>query len=79
MRRLICFLLVLALVLSMTGTAFASTYRNSPGEGGKPRPTTPDGGNPKNGDIIMRWVIVLIISLLALIVILILGRKFFKK
>jgi len=76
MRRLICFLLVLVLCMSMTCTAFAAAP--SPGEGGEPS-DTPDTDNPKTGDIIMRWVIVLVISLIALAVILILGRKIFKK
>lgn len=76
MRQLICFLLVLALCMSMTCTAYATAP--SPGEGGKP-PSTPGTDNPKTGDIILRWVIVLVISLIALAVILILGRKIFKK
>ena len=76
MRQLICFLLVLALCMSMTCTAYATAP--SPGEGGKPS-YVPDTDNPKTGDIILRWVIVLVISLIALAVILILGRKIFKK
>lgn len=76
MRQLICFLLVLALCMSMTCTAYATAP--SPGESGKPT-DTPGTDNPKTGDIIMRWVIVLVISLIALAVILILGRKIFRK
>ena len=85
MRQLICFLLVLSLCMSMTCTAYATAP--SPGESGPV--VSPDGGsgkwpsfwgdNPKTGDIILFWVLIMVVSLLALGAVYVIYRKKFKK
>ena len=75
MRRMICFLLVLVLSFSLACPVLAAV--NSPGSGGTPSYTP--GDIPKTGDTIMQYVVIMLIALLALIVVIILGRKVFKK
>ena len=74
MRRMICFLLILAFCLSLACPAFAAA---SPGENGPVKKPTSSGSNPKTGDIILFWVLVMVVSVLALgAVYLIYRRKF---
>ena len=75
MRKMICFLLVLAISLSLACPALAAT--NSPGSGGKPIYTP--GSNPKTGDDIMIYAVIMLLALLALIVLLVISRKVFRK
>lgn len=75
MRRVICFLLVLVFCVSLACPAYATT--NSAGDSG--RPVTKPGENPKNGDIIMRYVIIMIVSLIALIAVIVIYRKMIMK
>lgn len=75
MRRVICFVLALVFLLSMSCTAFATV--DSAGDSGRPVATPGDSnGSPKTGDVIMTWVVVLVLSLLALAVVVVLYRKF---
>ena len=75
MRRTICFLLILAFCLSLACPAFAAV--KSPGEKGPVRWPSSWGDNPKTGDIIMFWVLVMVVSLVALgAVYMIYHRKF---
>lgn len=85
MRRVISFILMLVIVLSLACPAFAAT--NSPADkapttgGGtagtaQPKPHN-SGSNPKTGDIIMTWVIVLAVSLIALVAVVMIYRKKF--
>lgn len=71
MRRMICFLLVLLMSLSLTCPVLAAT--NSPSN------SAPAASNPKTGDQIMMYVIIMIIALLALVAVVVLARKVFKK
>lgn len=75
MRRMICFLLVLVFSLSLACPVFAT---NSPGSGGTPS-YTPPASTPKTGDQIMMYVIIMVIALLALVAVVVLSRKAFKK
>lgn len=74
MRRVICFLLVLAMCLSMGITAFAAPP--SAADSGRP---SYSGSNPKTGDIIMTWAIIMILALVALVAVVVLYRKVFAK
>lgn len=75
MRRVISFLLVLALCLSMACTAYA-TFTPSSGEGGTPSQKPTD--NPKTGDIILMWAIIMLLALIALIAVIVISRKVFR-
>ena len=78
MRRMICFLLILAFCLSLACPAFAAV--KSPGEHGPShRPDKWWGDNPKTGDIILFWVLVLVVSLVALGAVYFVYRKKFCK
>lgn len=76
MRRVISFLLLLAFCLSMACPAFAHVGGSPVGPGPQRPPHRPDrpdhwypsfmGDNPKTGDIIMFWVLVLVASVVAL-------------
>jgi len=91
MRRLICLLLVLVMSLSVACPALAAV--RSPGDrppvtppGHRPpshRPPssgiTLPGSNPKTGDQIMMYVIIMVIALLALVAVVLFSRKFLKK
>lgn len=70
MRRIVCFLLVLVLSLSLACPALAAT--NSPNN------YSPDG-SPKTGDQIMMYVIIMVIALVALVAVAVMSRKVFKK
>lgn len=70
MRKMICFLLVLVFSLSLACPAFAAT--NS-------LPNVSPNGNPKTGDQIMMYVIIMAIALVALVAVVVLSRKVFKK
>ena len=68
MRRLICFLLVMVMTLSVACPALAdSTGNSSP------------SSNPKTGDQIMMYVIIMVVALVALVAVLLFSRKFLKK
>ena len=76
MRRMICFLLILAFCMAMACPAFAAA-KPSPGESGPVKKPTYSGTNPKTGDVILFWVLVMVVSVLALgAVYLIYRRKF---
>lgn len=73
MRRVICFILVLAMCLSMATTVFATSAANSPTN------NAPTSSNPRTGDMIMRWAFIMVLALLALCVMFVLYRKMFSK
>ena len=77
MRRMVSFLLILAFCLSLACPAFAAVP--SPGEDGPPKRPSFWGDNPKTGDIILFWVLIMVVSLLALGVVYVIYRKKFKK
>ena len=68
MRRMICFLLILAFCVSLACPAFAAV--KSPGEDGPLK-------NPKTGDIILFWVLVMVVSLAALCAVYMVYRRKF--
>lgn len=78
MRRLICFLLVLVLGVSLACPVLAATNSpsNTPPAGGSGTPST---DNPKTGDQIMMHVIIMVLALLALVAVAVLSRKVFAK
>ena len=69
MRKMICFLLVLVMSLSIACPALAAVGS----------PTTPPASTPKTGDQIMTYVIIMVIALLALVAVVLFSRKAFKK
>lgn len=69
MRRLICFLLVMVMTLSVACPALADSPSGKPSY----------GSNPKTGDQIMMYVIIMLIAMAALAVVLLFSRKFFGK
>lgn len=74
MRRMISFLLILAFCLSLACPVFAAVP--SAGEDGPVKwPTW--GENPKTGDIILFWVLVMVVSLVALCVVYMIYRRKF--
>ena len=76
MRRMICFLLILAFCLSLACPAFAAV--KSPGEDGPShRPSKWWGDNPKTGDIILFWVLIMVVAIVALGVMYVIYRKKF--
>lgn len=68
MRRLICFLLVLVMSLSIACPVLADSPSNSS-----------PSSNPKTGDQIMMYVIIMVVALVALAAVLLFSRKFQKK
>lgn len=74
MRSIICVILVMVLCMSMAMPAFA-VDKASVADSGKPS-ATPSGTNPKTGDIIMMWVVIMLVALLALGVVIFCYRKF---
>ncbi len=76
MRSAICFLLILAFCLSLACPA-AAVRHSSAGDDGKP--PFGSGSMPQTGDQIMMYVIVMIVSLAALVVLIVLFRKKFGK
>lgn len=80
MRKVILFVLVLAFVVSMACPAFATTDvispgGTAPGSGTGSNTTSNTTNNPKTGDIIMTWLIVLVLSLIALVAVVVIYRK----
>ena len=69
MRRMIWFLLILAFCVSLACPAFAAV--KSPAENG------PASSNPKTGDIILFWGVVMLVSLAALGLLYVIYRKRF--
>lgn len=69
MRRLICFLLVMVMSLSVACPALAAVSSI----GGKP------SSNPKTGDEIMMYVIIMVVALVALAAVVLFSRKSLKK
>ena len=76
MRRAICFMLVLAFCLSLSCTAFAAPVSSAADSGTPSRVPSYSGSNPKTGDMIMRWVIIMVLALVALIAVAVCYRKF---
>lgn len=68
MRRLICFLLVLMMTLSVACPALASSIKD-----------TSVGVTPKTGDQIMMYVIIMVVAVIALVAVVLLSKKVFKK
>lgn len=77
MRRAVCFLLAMLICLSVACPALAAAP--SAGEDGPTVRPPFDWDNPKTGDIIMRWVLVMVIALAALIVLGVVYYKNFRK
>ena len=77
MRRIISFLLILVFCLSLACPAFAAVQ--SPGEDGPVKKPTFWGDNPKTGDIILFWVLVMVVSLAALFAVYMIYRRKFCK
>ena len=75
MRRMISFLLILAFCLSLACPAFAAV--DSAAENGPVKKPVWWGDNPKTGDVILFWVLVLLVSLAALVVIYLTYRRKF--
>lgn len=75
MRRMICFLLILAFCVSLACPAFAAV--KSPGEDGPAKRPSYWGDNPKTGDIILFWVLVMVVSLAALCAVYMVYRRKF--
>lgn len=73
MRRMIGFLLILAFCLSLACPAFAAV--DSPGEDGPAKRPNWWGDNPKTGDVILFWALVMIVSLAALIAVYMIYRR----
>ena len=71
MRRMICALLVLVMSLSVACPALADVIDSGP--------DTPPASSPKTGDQIMMYVIIMVVALLALVAVVLLSRKAFKK
>lgn len=78
MRRVICLLMVLALCVSLSCTAFAAVI--SPGQDGT-APTIPDDGVPDTGDnaALGTWLLVLLLALLVLILVVVGYCKYMKQ
>lgn len=76
MRRTISFLLILAFCMSLACPAFAAA-KPSPGENGPVKKPSYSGSNPKTGDIILFWVLIMVVSVLALGAVYMIYRKKF--
>lgn len=81
MRRLVCFLLVLALCVSLSCTVFAAVI--SPGQDGS-APTIPDKDDsnvPETGDnaSLSAWLLVMVLALVVLVGLIVWYCKFMKK
>jgi len=83
MRRLVCFVLVLAFVLSMACVAFAAATPSagdsgtpSGGSGSGTGSTISNTGNPKTGDMIMMWAMLMVLAVVALAAVTMMYRKF---
>lgn len=76
MKRMVSFLLILALCLSLACPAFAAA-NPSPGESGPAKTPTSSGSNPKTGDIIFFWVLIMVVSVMALSAVYLIYRKKF--
>ena len=79
MRKIICFLLVLAMCLSLSCTAFAAAI--SPGESAPSVPDAPDSDVPDTGDNaeLGTWLLVMIVALVFLVAVTVCYFKFVKK
>ena len=69
MRKMICFLMVLVMSLTLACPALAAT--NSTGNGSSDIPRTGDG--------IMLYIVIMAVALVALIAVVMFSRKAFKK
>lgn len=78
MRRVICFMLVLAFCLSLSCTAFATAVSSAADSGTPSHVPSYSGSNPKTGDMIMHWGIIMVLALAALIVVVVCYRKFVR-
>lgn len=76
MRRTISFLLVLTFCMSLTCVAFAAPVSNVVDSVEASPVSGYTGSNPATGDIIMRWVLIMVLALIALVVVIVLYRKF---
>lgn len=90
MRKVICLILVLVICMSMAMPAFASSpncssHKDANGDGlcdtcGKAMNNSGAGaasGNPRTGDIIMMWVIIMLVALAAIAAAVVIYRKKF--
>lgn len=77
MRSIICVILALVLCMSLALPAFA-TQVSSAADSGTPaaRPSVSTTGNPKTGDMIMMWVMIMLIAMVALAAVVVCYRKF---
>lgn len=87
MRRMLCLILVLVFCMSLAVPAFATSddfVGSNEGGGGGGGGGTGSGGvpgdpsNPKTGDIIMTWVIIMLLALAALVAAVVIYRKKFS-
>lgn len=80
MRRVISFILVLVFMLSLACTAFAavdSIPNDAPGSDGNDGSEDGGNGSAKTGDMIRKWIVLLVASLLALIAVVVIYCKKF--
>ena len=70
MRKVICFMMVMLLSLSLACPALAAVSSPS---------NTAPSSSPKTGDQIMMYVVVMVIALVALVAVTLCSRKVFKK
>lgn len=76
MRKMISFLLVVVVLLSLALPVCATVA--SAGQSGTPAVTPSGKVNPKTGDMIMMWVVIMLVALLALAAVVFCYRKFAK-
>ena len=77
MRKVICLILALVFCMSLALPAFA-TRVSSAADSGTPSyyPIISATGNPKTGDMIMMWVIMMLVAVVALAAVVVCYRKF---
>jgi len=69
MRRIVSFVLLLVMILSMACPVLAAT------DSIPNRAPVYSGDNPKTGDIIMTWVIIMALAAAALVAVVVIYRK----
>lgn len=78
MKKMISFLLAVVVLLSLALPICATTPTASAGQSGTPTVTPSGKVNPKTGDMIMMWVVIMVVALLALAAVVFFYRKFAK-
>lgn len=78
MKKMISFLLVVVVLLSLALPVCAATPKASAGQSGTPAVTSSSKANPKTGDMILMWVVIMVVALLALATVVFCYRKFAK-